>query len=58
MQNSSRVVQIDILRFIGLSLIVFAHVKPPTILFEIRSFDVPLMLFISGMSYVIAGKKC
>lgn len=38
---------IDLLRFWGLSLIILAHVNPPGILFHIRCFDVPLMLFVS-----------
>ncbi|SFK21637.1 hypothetical protein SAMN04488079_106193 [Methylophaga sulfidovorans] len=43
--------RIDLLRFIGLSMIIFAHVGPPSILFQLRNFDVPLMVLISGMSY-------
>jgi len=42
---------IDILRFIGLSAIVLAHVKAPNTITQIRCFDVPLMLFISGLVY-------
>ena len=41
---------IDLLRFIGLSLVILAHVFPPPILFNIRCFDVPLMVFVSGMT--------
>ena len=41
---------IDLLRFIGLSLVILAHVSPPTILLNIRCFDVPLMVFVSGMT--------
>lgn len=46
-----RDILIDLLRFWGISLIILAHVNPPEILFHIRSFDVPLMLFVSGMAY-------
>lgn len=43
---------IDILRFIGLTLIILAHVQCPyETLIQIRLFDVPLMLFVSGLSY-------
>lgn len=42
---------IDFLRFVGLSLIILAHVYPPNLIFQIRSFDVPLMVFISGLVY-------
>lgn len=42
---------IDILRFIGLSLIILAHVEPPHFIMELRTFDVPLMLFVSGLTF-------
>lgn len=42
---------IDILRFIGLSLLILAHVGSPFTIHQIRTFDVPLMVFISGLSY-------
>lgn len=42
---------IDTLRFVGISLIILAHVSPPNIPFNIRCFDVPLMIFISGLIY-------
>ena len=41
----------DLLRFIGLSLIILAHVAPPFVLFNLRCFDVPMMLFVSGLAY-------
>lgn len=47
---------IDVLRVIGIMLIVLAHVNPPTALFQLRTFDVPLMVFVSGMAYYISGK--
>ncbi len=43
--------RIDILRFIGLAMIILAHVEPPNLLFQLRNFDVPLMVLISGMSF-------
>lgn len=46
--------KIDFLRFIGLSMIILAHVGPPAMLFQIRNFDVPLMVLVSGMSFGIA----
>ncbi len=48
---------VDIMRFIGLSLIIFAHINPPAILFQLRNFDVPLMVMVSGMSYVLSSGK-
>lgn len=46
----TRDVSIDILRFIGISLIILAHVKPEIHIFHLRCFDVPLMLFVSGLT--------
>lgn len=46
----NREYSIDVLRFIGLSLIILAHVSPPYWLQQARCFDVPLMLFISGLT--------
>lgn len=48
--------RIDILRFIGLAMIIFAHVGPPDILFQVRNFDVPLMVLVSGMSFSLSYK--
>lgn len=47
----SRDFTIDMLRFVGVSLILLAHIVPPDALFQLRSFDVPLMIFVSGLSY-------
>lgn len=41
---------IDVLRFIGLSLIILAHSAPPDTIFNLRTFDVPLLLFVSGLT--------
>ncbi|MFC3024393.1 acyltransferase, partial [Vibrio zhugei] len=51
-----RDIRIDTLRFIGLSMIIFAHVNPPGILFQLRNFDVPLMVLVAGMSFGISYK--
>lgn len=47
MRNES----IDYLRFCGLAMIILAHVEPPGIIFQLRNFDVPLMVLVSGMSF-------
>lgn len=47
----SRDKYIDFLRFVGLAMIVLAHVKTPFTIHQIRCFDVPLMLFVSGLAY-------
>ncbi len=48
---------IDLIRFIGFTLIVLAHCGMPsnTALFQLRCFDVPLMLFASGLAF--SGKS-
>lgn len=41
---------IDLIRTVGLSLIILAHVCPPIMVLNVRSFDVPLMVFVSGLT--------
>lgn len=53
--KNNRDYSIDTLRCIGLFCIILAHVAPPNWLFQIRNFDVPLMVFISG--YLYRGKQ-
>ena len=48
---------IDIARFIGLAMIIAAHCNPPSILFQLRNFDVPLMVLVAGMSYALSHKS-
>ena len=50
MNRLTRNAGIDALRFIGISMIILAHVSPEPLLFQFRNFDVPLMLFVSGLS--------
>lgn len=45
---------IDVMRVMGLLLIILAHVNPPGILFQFRTFDVPMMIFVSGVSYYLS----
>lgn len=48
---STRNESIDLLRFIGIAMIILAHVSPPEALFQIRNFDVPLMVVVAGLSF-------
>ena len=41
----------DFLRFIGIICIILAHMDLPTILFQIRNFDVPFLIILSGLAY-------
>lgn len=49
--------KVDLLRFVGLAMIILAHVDPPGILFQLRNFDVPLMVLVSGMSFGLSYKN-
>lgn len=49
--------QVDLLRFVGLAMIILAHVEPPDLIFQLRNFDVPLMVLVSGMSFGLAFKS-
>jgi fucose 4-O-acetylase-like acetyltransferase len=49
--------KIDILRFVGLAMIILAHVGPPSAIYQLRNFDVPLMVLVSGLSFRVSYKK-
>lgn len=53
----NRDIKIDFMRFIGISLIILAHVSPPNLIFQLRNFDVPLMVILSGYLYSIKNKQ-
>ena len=42
--------KVDVLKFIGTLLVILAHVNPPRILFDIRTFDVVALVFASGLT--------
>ena len=48
---------IDILRSIALLGVIIAHCSPSDIIFQIRQFDVPLMVILSAISFSISYKK-
>lgn len=48
---------LDILRSFGLFLIILAHCEPPDILFQLRNFDVPLMVVISAATFSMLYKN-
>lgn len=43
---------IDVLRCIALVGIVLAHISPPQVILQLRGFDVPLMVFLSGVVFL------
>ncbi len=57
-QGKSKEIVIDILKVIGLLLIILAHISTNPIINQIRSFDVPLLVIISGMLSVKSFNKC
>ncbi len=46
---------IDLLRFIALTGIIIVHIHPSGFWTQLRNFDVPLMVFLSGVSYKLSG---
>lgn len=48
---SERDFSLDLLRTIGLLSIILAHINPPQWLFQLRAFDVILMVAVSTISY-------
>lgn len=50
--TKERDIHIDILRCIGLLLVILAHIPINETIKSIRSFDVMLLVFIAGMSFV------
>lgn len=55
--EKKRMANIDILKVIGLLLIMLAHVNPPQIVFQLRNFDVVLMIIVSAYLGLITYKK-
>lgn len=51
MSATQRDERIDLLRFIGLMMVMLAHVYPPAWLAQLRNFDVPLMVLVSALSF-------
>lgn len=53
----NRLKNIDILKIIGLLCIILAHVEPNGIIFQLRNFDVVLMIMISSYLFIINNDK-
>lgn len=43
--------KIDIMRFVGLAMVILAHIGAPPLIWQLRNFDVPLMVLVSGLSF-------
>ncbi|MGC6767451.1 acyltransferase family protein [Enterococcus sp. LJL51] len=57
MNKATRDTRIDVLRFLAIILILLGHSSPPTLLGNLRTFDVSLMVFVMGMSYSYSREK-
>ncbi len=55
--EKKRNVGIDVLKVLGILLIMLAHVKPPGIIFQARNFDVVLLVIVSGMLFNNSYKR-
>ena len=49
--------RVDFLRFCGVCLIILAHCSPPSLIFQARNFDVPMMVLIAGISFGLSFKE-
>ena len=48
-ESKSRSISLDILKTLGILMIIIAHSNAPDLVVQIRSFDVPLLVMISGI---------
>jgi fucose 4-O-acetylase-like acetyltransferase len=57
LQKKSRETYVDFLRALGLLMIILAHTEPDPskTLFQLRTCDVPLMVFVSALCVKIRG---
>lgn len=49
--------RIDALRSLAILLIIFAHTSQQNLFFQLRTFDVPLMAILLGMSFYLSQSK-
>lgn len=52
-----RDLRFDLLKTLGILCIILAHCQPPEIIFQIRNFDVPLMVIVSGSLFYLSFKE-
>ncbi|WP_299109762.1 acyltransferase [uncultured Winogradskyella sp.] len=55
--NKSRNVNLDLLRFLGVLIIMVAHAKPPSVFFQLRNFGTPLLIVASSLTYAFIYKN-
>lgn len=57
LREKKRDTRIDILRFVAIVGIIVAHTHPPGWLFELRNFDVTLIVMMMGASFYISNEN-
>ncbi|MGC9502982.1 acyltransferase family protein [Baaleninema sp.] len=57
MNLEQRDFKLDILKAIGLACIILAHVSPNETISQLRNFDVPLMVLVSGALFEISSRQ-
>ncbi|MDY7013155.1 MAG: hypothetical protein SVX43_06045 [Cyanobacteriota bacterium] len=57
MPKAKRDIRLDVLKTIGIILIILAHTNPPIWIHQIRNFDVPLMVLLSGTLFYSSSSK-
>lgn len=55
--HQNRNISLDYMRFLCLLLIILAHSEPPDWLFQLRNFDVPLLIIVSGATHAFIYKN-
>ena len=57
--SSSRNINLDFLRILGVLIIMIAHASPPEWIFQLRNFGTPLLIVASALTYsvIYASKK-
>ncbi|MEH2104737.1 acyltransferase [Nostoc sp.] len=56
-KSVTRDIRFDILKTLGIFSIILAHIIPQNIFFNIRNFDVPLMVIVSGSLFYCSSYK-
>lgn len=55
--TTHRDASLDFLRGIAILCVILAHVHPPDIVFQIRNFDVPLLLMVAGAAFSLRAAQ-
>ena len=56
-ETKKRDIKFDLMRIIGLAAIILAHTSPPWPISQLRNFDVPLMVIVSGAVFGLSSNN-